>query len=320
MNQLFEYSDKLNNPYECFICSNLLHSVPVKPHFHYFVEILYMCQGSILVNCDGESYILSPGDLMLFLPSTVHSIYAVSDEPFYYEVLKFDPAPFGSHSPGAFGSSINLSALFASARRRTAPASSPSGKQQKALFPDASFVPQKNVSADIFFSAETLQRFPVASLFHSCITEMEQKQYGYQTLLHAKIQELLTYILRLWRENGFDTDALYAPAEQQESIYSITEYIDSHLCSDLRVEQLASWCGMSYSYFAKNFREVYGQSCKKYIESMRLSKVENMLLFTGFDLNYISQETGFSDCSHLIRAFKGKYGITPHQYRLRHHV
>ena len=43
-----------------------------------------------------------------------------------------------------------------------------------------------------------------------------------------------------------------------------------------------------------------------------------LLLFTGFDLNYISQENGFSDCSHLIHAFKKQYRMTPHQYRLKH--
>ena len=51
---------------------------------------------------------------------------------------------------------------------------------------------------------------------------------------------------------------------------------------------------------------------------IRLCKVEDMLLFTNFDLNYISQETGYADCSHLIRSFKEKYGVSPHQYRRQH--
>ena len=74
---------------------------------------------------------------------------------------------------------------------------------------------------------------------------------------------------------------------------------------------------MSYSYFAKMFLKYYGQSCKQYIEFIRLSKVENFLLFTDYDLNYIAAETGFADCSHLIRTFKKHYQITPKQFRLR---
>lgn len=291
MKQIFEYIDKLNKPYECFICSNLLHSLPVTPHFHYYVEILYMREGSILTNCGNSSYVLSEGDLILFPPSFVHAMYATSDAPFRYDVLKFDPALLNARSHNGANPISNLSAVFATL---------------------------KNASAEIYFPAETLSPFSIPALFDTCIAEMEQKQYGYQTLLNAKIQELFTYLLRLWLANGLDTDTLYAPAKEEESIYSITEYIDCHSAEDLRVADLAKLCNMSYSYFAKTFREVYGQSCKKYIESLRLSKVEDLLLFTSFDLNYISQETGFSDCSHLIHAFKEKYGTTPHQFRLHH--
>lgn len=290
MNQLFEYTDKLNTPYECFICSNLLHSVPIKPHFHYFVEILYMREGSVLVNCDEESYVLSEGDLILFPPSALHSIYALSAASFRYDVLKFDPALLSVGSHNGNGVSVNLTALFAEIK--------------------------KNASDRIYIPSETLSSDSLNSIFDVCIAEMEQKQYGYQSLLHAKAEELLTYLLRYWRSVGLNTDILYTSQETEESIYSITQYIDQHSGEDIKVSELASLCGMSYSYFAKNFREIYGQSCKKYIESIRLLKAEDMLLFTSFDLNYISQETGFSDCSHLIHAFKEKYGTTPHQYRL----
>ena len=289
MNQLFEYTDKLNTPYECFICSNLLHSIPIKPHFHYFVEILYMREGSVLVNCDEESYVLTEGDLILFPPSALHSIYALSDAPFRYDVLKFDPALLSIGSRTGHGIAVNLTALLADIK--------------------------KNASTRIYIPAEALAPFSLAPLFDVCIAEMEQKQYGYQSLLHAKTEELLTHLLRYWRNTGVDTDVLYTSKEAEESIYSITQYIDQHSGEDIKVSELAALCGMSYSYFAKNFREIYGQSCKKYIESIRLLKAEDMLLFTSFDLNYISQETGFSDCSHLIHAFKAKYGTTPHQYR-----
>lgn len=291
MNQLFEYTDKLNTPYECFICSNLLHSVPIKPHFHYFVEILYMRQGSVLVNCDEKSYVLSEGDLILFPPSALHSIYALSDAAFRYDVLKFDPALLSIGSHNRNGIVVSLTALLADIK--------------------------KNASDRIYIPSETLSPFSLSSLFDVCITEMNQKQYGYQSLLHARTEELMTYLLRYWHSIGLNTDILYAPPKTEESIYNITQYIDQHSGEDIKVSELARLCGMSYSYFAKNFRAIYGQSCKKYIESIRLLKAEDMLLFTSFDLNYISQETGFSDCSHLIHAFKEKYGTTPHQYRLR---
>ena len=81
------------------------------------------------------------------------------------------------------------------------------------------------------------------------------------------------------------------------------------------MEEIAQQMNMSYSYFASKFKEYYGQTCKQMIQNVRLQKAEDLLRFTEFDLSYISQETGFSDCSHLIWMFKGKYGITPKQFR-----
>ena len=147
---------------------------------------------------------------------------------------------------------------------------------------------------------------------------MQNMQYGYQMILQSKVKELLTWLLRIWRDDGFDTDCYFSSLTKENTIYTITEYIDRHACENIRVEDIATLCHMSYSHFAKNFREIYGQSCKKYIEFIRLCKVEDMLLFTNFDLNYISQETGYADCSHLIRSFKEKYGVSPHQYRRQH--
>ena len=74
---------------------------------------------------------------------------------------------------------------------------------------------------------------------------------------------------------------------------------------------------MINSYFAKMFLIHYGQSCKQYIEFIRLNKVENLLLFTDYDLNFIATETGFADCSHLIRTYKKHYQITQKQFRHR---
>ena len=41
MKSLFEYTDKLNKPYECFFLDVKKEWLPVQPHWHYFMEILY---------------------------------------------------------------------------------------------------------------------------------------------------------------------------------------------------------------------------------------------------------------------------------------
>lgn len=294
MNSLFEYSDRLNSPYECFIFDSRECCLPVRTHWHYFMEIIYMIEGTTLIYADNESYVLEPNDMILFLPQAIHSIHATTNLPSKYYVLKFDVnqlAP-SANSSGSTFSGIHFNSLFQLAK--TSP------------------------DAPTYLPADVLQSFPIQSLLEDCINELKGQEYGYRIMAQSHINTLLTYVLRLWRADGFDTDRSLAMPHQDDSIHSITEYIDAHAQEALKVEDLAGLCHMSYSYFAKNFRDLYGQSCKKYIEFIRLCKAEDLLLFTNLDLNYISQETGFSDCSHFIKAFRMKHNMTPKQYRKVH--
>lgn len=288
MNFLFEEINILTSPYEAFLVDTRNGSFPIKSHWHYYMEIIFMLKGTALINCNGREYILEPGDLILFHPQAVHSIFASSHEHLKYDVLKFDINNLhinSSYTP-------KLSAIFKCAL-------------------DDSYAP-------IFFPAIGFESFSLENLFDSCIEEINNKDYGYDIRLQSLISSLLIEIVRIWRKNGFDTNNLALMPDETDSLHTILQYIDEHSHKSLRVEFLAEKCHMSYSYFAKKFHELYGQSCKDYIEFIRLSKVKDLLLFTNFDLNYISQEVGFSDCSHLIRTFRKKTGLTPKQFRMQH--
>ena len=110
MNTLFEYTDRLKKPYECFIFDTALYGLPVHPHWHYFMEIIYMIEGTAIMNCDEESHVATPGDLILFLPYQVHSIYSVSNQTVRYYVCKFDLGTLRSES------GMHFQALFQNAR------------------------------------------------------------------------------------------------------------------------------------------------------------------------------------------------------------
>lgn len=290
MKYLFENNDVLNAPYEGFIFDTTKECFPIKPHWHYFMEIIYMQKGTALIECDEQSYIVSPGDLILFFPKVVHSIYATTNEALTYAVIKFDLNLFASHN----SYTPNLQNIFSYARHQE--------------------------SAPIYFPSEHLSELALDSIFIQAIHEITAKEFGYNITVHALLWTLFIEILRYWRKQGFDTDVASlstSDLSEENSLYTITHYIDQHSHESLKVEDLAHLCHMSYSYFAKCFQQLYGQSCKHYIESVRICKATDYLRSTNFDLTYISQETGFSDCSHLIKTFKKLKGITPKQFRMQ---
>ncbi len=286
MAQLFEYIDTLNSPYEAFWVDSHNQNDPTRPHWHYYMELIYVVSGQIYVECEQQKMLLSPGGIAIFHPKLIHNVYPSDPGNYRYGVLKFDISRLNinnSYTP-------RLRTLFEHARME---------------------------AAQMFFPGDQVQNLPIETTFSTCIAELEQKDYGYDMIVHASLCNLLIGIIRIWRGKGLDTAEAITSSADTNSIDSITEYIDEHSHETLLVENLAERCNMSYSYFAKNFKQIYGRSCKEYIEFVRVCKAEELLLFTDFDLSYISQETGFADCSHLIKIFKRWKGITPKQYKLK---
>lgn len=288
MQYLLEYDDTMNSPYEAFEYDTTTDPFPIRPHWHYFMEVIYMREGTGLIECDGKSYIVEKGDLIIFYPEAVHAIYMATNISLKYDVLKFDMNKL--YTENSYAPKLRM--ILNSAN--------------------------KTAGVEIFFREELIRDYPIAEIFGECIEELQKRDYGYDMVIHNKICYLMVLLIRIWRQKGFDTDVAITAEAEVNSIHSITAYIDAHVGEQIKVEELADMCNMSYSYFAKNFKQYYGRSCKEYMEFIRICKAEDLLLFTDFDLSYISQETGFSDSSHLIKIFRKWKGITPKQFKLQH--
>ncbi|MED9904571.1 MAG: AraC family transcriptional regulator [Lachnospiraceae bacterium] len=284
MYYLFEESDSLNRPIEGLVFDTAKESFPIRPHWHYFAEMIYMLEGCAEVHSGEEKVLLMEGELFFFHPKAVHSIFAVNRAPLKYVVLKFDI------------NQLRLTPNYAPKLRN--------------IFKSA-----KRQGMHTCFREGACVQMDCKKVFLECVRELHEQAYGYDYILQTMLYRLLMEMVRQWLEEGFQIENDVFAGDNEYEIDSITEYIDLHLTENLRVSEIAKQCGMSYSCFAKKFNAVYGMSCKAYIEQLRIFKVEEFLLFTGFDLNYISQETGFCDCSHMIKSFKEYRGKTPAQFR-----
>ncbi len=292
MPNLFERTHSLNTPIECFIFDAGIQTFPIRPHWHYFYELIYILEGCAEMHSSDahgadRCYSLSAGDLIVFHSQSVHSIYTDDPAALRYAVLKFDMGQFAMTS----ASVPKLRSIFRRAEQ---------------------------CGMDICFTAKAAEKLDCERIFSACIDEAQRQEYGCGMVLQAQIYTLLMNIIRRWVDSGLVISTTEQTGDSGCDIDSVTEYIDTHIDERLRVCDIAAHCGLSYSCFAKKFHEMYSMSCKEYIERMRIFKAEELLLFTGHDLNYISQETGFSDCSHLIKSFRNLRGITPKQFRMVH--
>lgn len=277
--QLFEYIDILNQPYDIFITD----STHCNAHWHYYCEILYMLEGSLKILGDEKQTILASGDLCFIYPMQIHEISPAGTESARYAVLKFDIHSL--HLPQVYSGNLH------------------------------SFFTKPSCDADlcIHLTQKDLETAAIQSLILQTVEEYEKKHEFYMLQIHANLSTLLINLIRSAPRTADHTST--NTAREPSFFYQILEYIDAHSSSPLQVQDLADMCHMSYSYFAKQFRETYGRSCKEYISYIRINKAQEYLLHTNYDLNYIAMECGFFDCSHFIRTYKKSKGITPKQAR-----
>ena len=286
MNDLFEYSDSLNAPFQAFP-GNWKY---VKPHWHYFTEMVYLVSGELHAEVEGKQFVLKPGDLAIFHPKQIHAFAdfkSENDEALYFYVIKFDDMILSNTTPG----SPKLPKLLQSAY----------GKD-------------KNYTMN-HVSAEDLKYNPVRMFFEYTIWETRNKPFGYDIKVAAMISLILTELIRIWQKHGLQFSEKTTFDQFSSKDFSVLEYIDKHSSENISIEFLAKQCGMCYSNFAKQFKAQYGRTCKEYIEFVRICKADSLLLYTDKTLDYISQETGFTDASHFIRTYKKIRGMTPKQRR-----
>ncbi len=284
MDNLFEKSDVLNSPVDAMVFDASQERFPIENHWHYFMEIIYLHKGSVEYTCSDRSGRLEMGEMAIFPPKAVHSIRGGDSGLPVYSLLKFDVNRLRIAS--------DYSPRFSEVFRRA----------------------ESDPNACMTFDVDQCRHIGAKELICQCIDEMNNRRYGYGTVMDAGLYILLTRIVRLWMDSGFSLEHSAARLNS-DPIYSITEYIDAHYAEELKVTELAEMCGISYSYFAKSFKAIYRQSCRQFINYLRVSKAADYLIFTDHDLNRISQETGFSDCSHFIRVFRSIKGVTPGKYR-----
>lgn len=286
MDELFEYSDSMNAPFQAFTGN----WKTVKPHWHYFTEMIYLVSGSLYAEVDGRQYTMNPGDLIIFHPKQIHSFldYPVKEaatQPTYFYAIKFDDMILSNTTPG-------------------------SPKLPKLLNSDNQNNPPSNL-----LLADDLKYDAVKLFFENCIWEVNHKEFGYDIKVASTISLIITTVFRIWLKHGFKFSTKSTFDQFSSKDFSVLEYIDAHSSENINIEELASKCGMCYSNFAKQFKNQYGRTCKEYIEFIRICKADTLLLYTDKTLDYISQETGFTDASHFIRTYKKIRGITPKQRR-----
>lgn len=104
-----------------------------------------------------------------------------------------------------------------------------------------------------------------------------------------------------------------------QHIKKCIDYIYNNLNTPLTIRQISSHLGLNSSYLSTLFKKETGCSIHTFIQNTRIETAANMLKSTEYSYASISNTLCFSSQSHFTKLFREKTGMTPKEYRIKHH-
>lgn len=152
----------------------------------------------------------------------------------------------------------------------------------------------------------------VVGLFSAMLEEVRRPRAGTRAFLSATMQQLLIMFLR----EDFDRGGPLASSLPQDP--RLRRAVAAVLCEPGAMHSLrtmAMAAAMSRSRFIEHFSAAYGCAPMAFVRSARLSSAARMLADSDLPIKSVAAATGYASRSQFSRAFRGKFGKNPSEFR-----
>ena len=100
----------------------------------------------------------------------------------------------------------------------------------------------------------------------------------------------------------------------------VTEFIESNLHRELRLDELAAVTHMSPYHFARLFKRATGVSPHRFVVCRRIDAATALLIESTTSIGSIARAVGFRTASHFATTVRRITGRTPSAHRVRRAV
>lgn len=278
--------DGIVYPFKTHIQSTFGQSEIVLAHYHQHIEILYCLTGEYSLFLNGCHMSFAQGDMAVINAMEAHSVKSLSDGLNEYIVIRFEPELLYTTAQTLF--------------------------EAKYILP---FTMHQSTHQRIFTVSE-IEHTAIPMLLRAITEEDTTKAYGFELAIRTHLGQIFLWILRRWHAMGLDLN-LDSGIKQGtfEKLQPALDYVSLNFEQSISAAECAKLCAMSYSYFSRTFKQVMGRSFTDYVNYVRLSKAELLLMASDISITEIAMTLGFATTSYFIEQFKAHKQITPRQFR-----
>ncbi|MFD2333699.1 response regulator [Cohnella sp. GCM10020058] len=96
---------------------------------------------------------------------------------------------------------------------------------------------------------------------------------------------------------------------------SARDYIERNLSSELSIDAMADYLGISGSYFSLLFKQHFGETFVEYVTKQRMEMAKSMLAISDKSITAIGLLVGYAERRYFTRVFSRYTGLLPSEYR-----
>jgi transcriptional regulator GlxA family with amidase domain len=129
-------------------------------------------------------------------------------------------------------------------------------------------------------------------------------------------RDLLMYVKRPGNQSQFSAP-LAAQSSDSGRLEGLVDWLLQHLDETLTVNRMADHMAMSPRNFRRVFIQAFRVGPARFVEQLRLEQACLRLAGSAAPIERIASSTGFNSADAFRRAFRGRYGTSPVEYRNR---
>ncbi len=103
----------------------------------------------------------------------------------------------------------------------------------------------------------------------------------------------------------------WVPRGRAAYLREVVADLRANFCPERGIAAIARNASVSPVRLVRSFRKTYGISLARFMRVLQMQRALSLLSDPGLSVSTVAAEAGFSDQSHMTRAFARTYGLTP---------
>jgi len=249
-------------------------------HTHDYVEMVYVCQGTVRHLINGSEIVLQQGELLVLGQNTRQEIYPAGENDISVNFIV---------RPELFGGILDYLGSEETPLREfiigCLCGENPSGYL---LFRVADVKPVQNL---------------LENLLWTLFSDLPNRRSINQLTMGLLLMQLLNH-----------TDKLSTGVPEQETIVHVLRYIEENYCSG-SLTDAARILHYDTAWLSREIKRRTGKNYTQLVQDKRLSQAAWLLKNTTHNVSDIAVSVGYENLSYFHRIFLAHFGMSPKQYR-----